>query len=110
MLNLNDASHGEIRIAEVGKKKDTIQEAIEQSTKVNKDILKEQLMKPSRLVTLSKEFIKNTKKGFKMEVKSKICDGDMDLENMQLSRLETILKDYELWKVYRDKMELHKVS
>jgi hypothetical protein len=67
-------------------------------------------MKPTRLITLAKEFIKNTEKGLKLEVTTKICDGEMDLEKMQLSRLETILKDYELWKEYRDKMELHKVS
>jgi hypothetical protein len=29
---------------------------------------------------------------------------------MQLNRLETILKYYELWKAYKDNMELKKVS
>jgi len=67
-------------------------------------------MKQTRLITLAKECIQNTEQSLKIEVTTKICDGELDLEKMQLSRLETILKYYELWKEYRDKMELHKVS
>jgi hypothetical protein len=43
-------------------------------------------------------------------VTTKIYGGDMDLENMQLGRLKTILKYYALWKEYRDEMELQKLS
>jgi hypothetical protein len=43
-------------------------------------------------------FIRKTEQGLKMEVTTKICDGEIDLEKMHLSKLETFLKDYELWK------------
>jgi hypothetical protein len=110
MLNLDDATPGEIRITEVETKRDAIQEAIEKIIEVNKEVLNEQLMEPTRLIILDKYFIKKTEQGLKLEVTTNICDSELDLEKMQLSGLETILKDYELWKEYRDKMELHKIS
>jgi len=38
----------------------------------------------------------------KLEVSTKICDGELDPEKMQLSKLEEIMKDYALWREYWD--------
>jgi hypothetical protein len=43
-------------------------------------------------------------------VTTQICDSEIDLEKMQVSRVDAILKDYELWKEYRDKMQQSKTS
>jgi hypothetical protein len=45
-----------------------------------------------------------------MEVTTQICDSEIDMEKMQLSKVDVILKDYELWKEYRDNMQLLKTS
>jgi hypothetical protein len=67
-------------------------------------------MKPTTLITLARDFIQKTKQSLKMEVTTNICDSEIDLEKMQLSRVDVILKDYELWKEYRDNMQLSKTS
>jgi hypothetical protein len=59
---------------------------------------------------MDKEYIKKTEHSIKLKVTTKICDGELDLEKMQLNRLDVILKDYKLWKEYRDTMELQKNS
>jgi hypothetical protein len=41
---------------------------------------------------------------------TKICDGELDLEKMELSKLEKILEDCALWKEYRNRMELQRLS
>jgi hypothetical protein len=55
---------------------------------------------------LAKLFIKNTKKELNLEVTTKICEDELDIEKMQLSKLKKIMEDYALWKKYIDKMEL----
>jgi hypothetical protein len=35
---------------------------------------------------------------------------ELDLEKMQLSKLENIMEDYALWKEYIDQMELQRLS
>jgi transposase len=67
-------------------------------------------MKPMKLITLAKRFIKNIEQELKLEVTTKICDGELDLEKMQLRKLEKIMEDYALWKEYRDQMESQRVS
>jgi hypothetical protein len=67
-------------------------------------------MKPIKLITLAKNFIKNTKQDLKLEVTTKICDGELDLEKMQLCKLENIMEDYVLWKEYKDQMESQRLS
>jgi hypothetical protein len=67
-------------------------------------------MKPMRLITLEKCFIKRIERGLNLEVTTNICDGELNLKNMQLNKLETILEYYTSWKEYIDKMELQKIS
>jgi hypothetical protein len=110
MLNLDEATPSELRIAEVETKRDSNQQAIDQITEINKEVLNEHLVKPTRLVTMAKDYIRNTEQSIKLEVAAKICDGELDLEKMQLNRLDVILKYYNLWKDYRDNMELQKTS
>jgi hypothetical protein len=62
------------------------------------------------LITLTQNFIKKTEQELKLEVSTKICDGELDLEKMQLSKLEEIMKDYALWKEYWDHMEAQRIS
>jgi hypothetical protein len=54
---------------------------------------------------MTRNFIKKTTLELKLEVSTKICDGELDLEKMQLDKLEEIMKDYSLWREYRDQME-----
>jgi hypothetical protein len=67
-------------------------------------------MNPIRLIKLAHNFIKKTENELKLEVTTKICDGELDLEKMQLSNLEKIMEDYALWKEYKDQMESQRVS
>jgi hypothetical protein len=68
------------------------------------------LINPIRIVTLAHNFINNIEKELKIEVTTKIFDGKLDLEKMQLSKLENIMENYALWNKYKDKMESQRVS
>jgi hypothetical protein len=75
MPNIDDAALGELRITEVEEKRESSLKVIEQLTEVNKEILNDYLMKPIKLITLAKNFIKKTEADLKLEVTTKICDG-----------------------------------
>jgi hypothetical protein len=46
-----------------------------------------------------------TEEALKIEVVAPICDNEIELEKMQVSRMETILEDFKLWKNFRDQMQ-----
>jgi hypothetical protein len=99
MPNIDDASLRELRIEEVEEKREASQLFIEHLTKVNKEVLNDYLMKPIKLITLAKNFIKKTEKNLNLEVTIKICDGELDLEKMHftmeiLHRLNGNTKDF----------------
>ena len=62
-------------------------------------------MNPMKIITLDKSFIKNIEQELKLEVTTRICDGELDLEKMKLRKLEKIMEDYVLWKEHRDQIE-----
>jgi hypothetical protein len=67
-------------------------------------------MKLMNLITLSKSFIKKTEQELNLEVTTKICVGELDLEKIQLGKMEKIMEDYVLWKEYIDQKESQRVS
>ena len=62
-------------------------------------------MNPMKIITLDKSFIKNIEQELKLEVTTKICDGELDLEKMKLIKMEKIMEEYALWNEYKDQME-----
>jgi hypothetical protein len=54
---------------------------------------------------MTRNFIKRVAQELRLEVSTKVCDGELDLEKMQSSRIEEIMKEHALWKQYRDQME-----
>jgi hypothetical protein len=66
--------------------------------------LKEQLLNLAKPITLAKKLIQKTEQSLNMEVTNEICDSEIYMENMQLSKVHVIPKDYEIWKEYRENM------
>jgi hypothetical protein len=110
MQRLDEATPSELRIAEVETQRDLNKKVIDQIKEVNKEILSEYLMKPTRLITLTKYYLKRIQQDIKLEIASRICDGELQVEKMQLSRIDVVLKKFELWKAYRDNIESNKTS
>jgi hypothetical protein len=77
---------------------------------VNKEVLGKNIINPIKLISLAKDFMQQTEQSLKIEVTNPICDSEIDLENMQMGRIDVILKDFKLWKEYRDKMQQLKTS
>lgn len=44
--------------------------------------------------------MKKIEKEIKRELVMKLCDGELQLEKMQLNKLEEVRKNYELWTTY----------
>jgi hypothetical protein len=40
----------------------------------------------------------------KIEVATKICHGEIQAEKMKLKKVQDVLRNYELWKSYRDNL------
>jgi len=57
------------------------------------------------LISLAKDFLQQTKKILKIEVITPIFDNEIDLEKLQLGRIDIIWKDFKFLKEYRDKMQ-----
>jgi hypothetical protein len=87
-----------LRIDEVEETRETIQKDIEHLTEVNREVLNEYMINPIKSDHNDQDFIKRTEKQLKLEVTTKICDGEQDLEKMQLIKIEKIMEDYALWK------------
>jgi hypothetical protein len=73
-------------------------------------VLETRIIKPNQLILSTKHFIQQTKEALKTEVVTPICDGEIELEKMQLNRIEAILEDFKLWKDFRDKMQMPKTT
>jgi hypothetical protein len=67
-------------------------------------------MKPINITIMDKHLIKKIEKYLKLAFTTNICDGELNLEKMQLNRLEKNMEDYALWIEYRDQMELQNIS
>jgi hypothetical protein len=55
-------------------------------------------MKLVRIITLAQNFIKKIEEELNLEVTTKICDGELDLEKIQVRKLEKVMEDYVIWK------------
>lgn len=44
--------------------------------------------------------MKKIEKEIKRELVMKLCDGELQLEKMQLNKLDEVRKNYELWTTY----------
>jgi hypothetical protein len=80
----------------VEKHRETSKVNIELLTKINKDSLEEYLLRPVKLITMAREFIKSTTQELKQEVSTKVCDGELDVEKMQSKKLQKSMDDYSL--------------
>jgi hypothetical protein len=99
-----------LRIVEVEEKREIGQVFIDQFTEVSQGILDEYFLNPMKLITMTQDFIKRTTQELILEVSTKIYNGELDLEKMQSSKLEEILKEHALWKEYRDHMEAQRIA
>jgi hypothetical protein len=60
-------------------------------------------VKPNQLILLIENFIQQTKEVLKEKSIHSICDGELEIENIQLNIVEVILEDFKLWKIFIDK-------
>jgi hypothetical protein len=105
MPPIDEATPAKIRIDEVEKHRETRKVNIEILTKVNKDSLEEYLLRPVKLITMARDFIKLTTQERKEEVSTKVCYGELYVENMHSEKLQNIMVNYSLYKEYRDRMQ-----
>jgi hypothetical protein len=60
--------------------------AIEVIEEVDREVLETRIIRPNKLILSTKHFIQQTKEALKIEVITPICDGEIDLEKMQLRK------------------------
>jgi hypothetical protein len=65
-------------------------------------------VKSNQLIILIGHFIQQTEELLNEKVVTCICDIEIDLENMKVSRMETILEYLNLWRDFKDQMKTHK--
>jgi len=103
MACLEEASTNEIKLKDVTKHRDMIKYKINQLKQIDKDIFHKYLVNPIKINTLAKDYVKKIKQEIKRDVVTKLCDGEMQLENMKLDRLEEVHKKFKLWTTYMEK-------
>jgi len=104
MLRLHDEASSELRIEELEDAREFNGEEIDQIKEVNKDIFNEYLIKEIKLTTSTKVFLKRIQQDMKIEVATKICHGEIQAEKMKVNKVQDVLRNYELWKSYRDNL------
>jgi hypothetical protein len=102
MPPIDEATPATIILVEVEKCREDNIVNIENPTQVKKDSLEEHPLKPDTLINMTEDFVQCTTRELKQEVSTKVCNGELDMENMQSGKLESIMKDYSLWKGYQD--------
>jgi len=63
-------------------------------------------MKPHQLIPLIEHFIQQTKEVIEKKVVTPICDSEIELENMEVRKMDTILEHFKLWRNFKDQMQM----
>jgi len=107
---LAQAGPHKLRIEEIEENRDKIKEAIGLITEVNEDVLTKYLAHPIKKNVATNEFVNKIHRDMKKEVVDKICDGELELEKMNMSKLEDITKACQMWMSYVEDLAFKKAS
>jgi hypothetical protein len=103
MACLEEESTNELKLKDVTKHRDTSKDMVNQLKQIDKDSFHKYLVNPINLNTWAKDYVKKIEQEIKRDVVTKLCDGEMQLKNMKLDRLEEVHKKFKLWTTYMEK-------
>jgi predicted DNA-binding protein YlxM (UPF0122 family) len=88
MPPIDESTPAKFRIAEVEEHREISKMNIENLIEINKESLEEYMLKLVRLITMTQNFVKRTTQELKQEVSTKVCDGELDIEKMQVREIK----------------------
>jgi hypothetical protein len=96
MQSIDETTSSSTRMVEVEDHKKSIQMNIQNLCQFEEKSIEEHLLKPARLTHKIQSFVKNTTEQLYQEVSTKVCNGELVLERLQSSKLESILRDHSI--------------
>jgi hypothetical protein len=69
--------------------------------------IEEHLLFPTRLTQKIQSFVNSMVEWLHQEVVEKFCNGELVLERLKSSKLESIFNEYSTWKEHQDQQQEH---
>jgi hypothetical protein len=74
--------------------------SIEVINKVNAKVIEIRLIQPVKLISLTEYSLQCVEHKLKIEIITLICNNEIDLERTHLCRVDTLIKEFKIWKSF----------
>jgi hypothetical protein len=105
LRDINKASSTQMIIEDVDTKRNLAQREIEAINEINVEVIEKRLIQPSKIITLIEDVMQCVEQSLRMKIIIPMCKSEVDLERMQLLRVDSILEDFKRWKAFMDESE-----
>jgi predicted RecB family nuclease len=102
LRDIHKVSSTQMMVKDVDNKRNLSQKDIEAIIEIDAEVTETRLIQPYRIITPTKYFVQRVEKSLRTKVIIPMCKGEADMEKKQLNRVDSILKDFKIWKAFID--------